>query len=152
MNYTTVKNPKWANAAHTMINCEVDFDDLVEDFVPFAAVPSGDYEHSHEIFARCVAGDFGPIADYVPPPDKTGEAALEWVRAKRDELLQTQVDPVVTNPLRWADLSAEKQAEWTDYRRALLNITTDYPSPIYQWNEIMKQYEEKNVVWPTKPE
>ena len=68
MNYTDVKNPQWANAEHTAINCEVDFDDLREEYVPFTAVASGDYEHSHQIFAECVAGNDGEIAEYVAPP------------------------------------------------------------------------------------
>jgi hypothetical protein len=67
MKYTQVKNPVWANAEHTLIQCEVDFDDLVEEFVPFGAVASGDYEHTHQIFAECVAGNYGSIAEYVPP-------------------------------------------------------------------------------------
>ena len=68
MKYTQVKNPQWANAEHTVINCEVDFDDLREELVPFSAVASGDYEHSHQIFAECVAGNYGAIAEYVEPP------------------------------------------------------------------------------------
>lgn len=68
MNYSKVINPKWANAEHTAIECMVDFDDLSEELVPFTAVAEGDYPHTHEIFARCVAGDFGPIAEYVAPP------------------------------------------------------------------------------------
>jgi hypothetical protein len=36
--------------------------------VPFAANASGDYEHSHQIFAECVAGKYGVIAEYVTPP------------------------------------------------------------------------------------
>ena len=68
MKYTQVKNPQWANAEHTVINCDVDFDDLREELVPFSAVASGDYEHSHQIFAECVAGNYGAIAEYVEPP------------------------------------------------------------------------------------
>lgn len=68
MKYTQVKNPQWANAEHTQINCEVDFDDLREELVPFTAVASGDYEHSHQIFAECIAGQYGEIAEYVAPP------------------------------------------------------------------------------------
>lgn len=67
MKYTQVRNPVWANAEHTLIQCEVDFDDLTEEFVPFGAVASGDYAHAHQIFAECVAGNYGPIAEYVPP-------------------------------------------------------------------------------------
>jgi hypothetical protein len=68
MKYTQVSNPQWANAEHTAINCDVDFDDLREELVPFTAVASGDYPHSHQIFAECVAGNYGPIAEYVAPP------------------------------------------------------------------------------------
>jgi hypothetical protein len=84
MNYTKVLNPQWANAEHTAINCDVDFDDLREELVPFTAVASGDYEHSHQIFAECVAGNYGaiaeyvepPVPEYVPPPQPTKEELL----------------------------------------------------------------------------
>ena len=69
MKYTRVLNPSWANAEHTSINCDVDFDDLKEGLVQFSAVASGDYEHSHKIFAECVAGNYGEIAEYVAPPE-----------------------------------------------------------------------------------
>ena len=68
MKYTQVFNPQWANAQHTAINCEVDFDDIREELVPFTAVASGDYEHSHQIFAECLSGQYGEIAEYVAPP------------------------------------------------------------------------------------
>jgi hypothetical protein len=71
MKYTQVKNPQWANLEHTLINCEVNFDDLREELVPFTAVASGDYEHAHQIFDECVAGQYGEIAEYVAPPAPT---------------------------------------------------------------------------------
>ena len=67
MSYTQVKNLQWANAEHTVINCEVNFDSQAQEFVPFTAVASGDYEYTHQIFAECVAGNYGHIAEYVPP-------------------------------------------------------------------------------------
>ena len=67
MSYTQVKNPQWANAEHTAIVCEVNFDSQAEEFVPFTAVASGDYEYTHQIFAECVAGNYGNIAAYVTP-------------------------------------------------------------------------------------
>jgi hypothetical protein len=89
MKYTQVLNPQWANAEHTAINCDVDFDDLREELVPFTAVASGDYEHSHQIFAECVAGNYGVIAEYVappvveytPPPTPTKEELLAQIQA-----------------------------------------------------------------------
>lgn len=89
MKYTQVLNPTWANAEHTAINCDVDFDDLREELVPFTAVASGDYEHSHQIFAECVAGNYGeiaeyvapPVPEYVPPPQPTKEQLLAQLQA-----------------------------------------------------------------------
>ena len=84
MKYTDIKNPKWTNAEHTAIDCEVDFDDLREEYVPFTALPSGDYEHSHQIFTECVEGKWGqiaeytapPVPEYVPPPAPTKEELM----------------------------------------------------------------------------
>ena len=151
MKFKTVKNPKWSNFEQTVIECEVDFDDLVEEFVPFAAVASGDYPHTHEIFARCIAGEFGAVAPYTPPADITGEDALVMVRADRDRILATEVDPIVSNPLRWNDLTAEQQNAWATYRRALLDITTTHPNPSYVWNEAEKRHVLTNCTFPTKP-
>ena len=67
MNYTNVKNPIWANAEHTVINCEVDFDDLKEEFVPFSADLKDSYAHTKQIFNECVEGKWGVIAEYVAP-------------------------------------------------------------------------------------
>ena len=61
------------------------------------------------------------------------------VRAQRNDLLTLRVDPLVCNPLRWADLTSDQQAEWTLYRRALLDITAQSGFPT-------------NITWPTKPE
>lgn len=52
------------------------------------------------------------------------QAAKETaVRAVRNQYLVEYVDSVVSNPLRWADMSAEEQTQITDYRRYLLDYT-----------------------------
>jgi len=61
------------------------------------------------------------------------------VKDERSFLLTNFVDPLVTNPLRWEELTPEKQQEWRDYRQALLNITDQEGYP-------------HNVVWPAQPE
>jgi len=66
--YSQVKNPKWANPEHTAIDCEVDFGHLDDEFVPFTADPNDVMEYSKTIFDECVAGNYGPIAEYVAPP------------------------------------------------------------------------------------
>lgn len=133
MKYTTVINPVWANAEHTIINCNVDFDDLSEETVPFAAVASGDYPHTHEIFARCVAGEFGPIAEYVPPPPPTTEELATAARAERNRLLTE------TDWTQAADVPQATKDLWAPYRQALRDVPhqqSGFPT---------------DIVWPTKP-
>jgi len=60
------------------------------------------------------------------------------IREQRDEKLLQEVDPVVTNPLRWAELTEDKQAEWTQYRTDLLNLPAQSGFP-------------NTITWPTKP-
>jgi len=79
------------------------------------------------------------LAAYVPPTQEELDAqAAASVRAQRDNLLRGVVDPIVSNPLRWADMTAEQQAAWTAYRTALLDITDQAGFP-------------HSVTWPTKP-
>tara|TARA_B110000483_G_scaffold143606_1_gene171513 strand:+ start:610 stop:1017 length:408 start_codon:yes stop_codon:yes gene_type:complete len=66
------------------------------------------------------------------------EEATNIARDKRDTLLQTEVDPLVTNPLRWAELTTEQQNAWTQYRTDLLNVPQQSGFP-------------HSVTFPTKP-
>lgn len=59
------------------------------------------------------------------------EAKKESVRETRDFYLEKYVDPVVSNPLRWADMSEEEKKEYSDYRKYLL----DYPESSEDWYE-----------------
>jgi hypothetical protein len=62
----------------------------------------------------------------------------DQVRRKRDNILTTVVDPLVSNPFRWADLTADKQTEWSQYRTDLLAVPQQAGFP-------------NNITWPTKP-
>jgi len=64
--------------------------------------------------------------------------APQRAREQRDLILSTEVDPIVSNTLRWNDMTDAKQTEWTNYRQALLDI------------EDLEGYPD-NITWPTKP-
>jgi hypothetical protein len=68
MPYEKARSPRWANPAQTVIELEVDFSFLVDEWVPFAASPDDGTIYGPELFARAVAGDFGVISPYVAPP------------------------------------------------------------------------------------
>ena len=79
------------------------------------------------------------FAAYVPPTQEELDAeAAGGVRSIRNSKLSTEVDPLVSNPLRWADLTTEEQDDWAQYRLDLLGITDQAGFPY-------------NVTWPTKP-
>jgi len=76
---------------------------------------------------------------YIPPTQAELDAiAAQDVRAKRDRILATVVDPLVSNPLRWADMTPATQQAWADYRRALLDVPQQVGFP-------------NAVDWPTQP-
>lgn len=75
-------------------------------------------------------------AAYTPP---SYEEQAFMVRQQRDYLLRTEVDPIVTNVLRWGALTDAAKAAWATYRTALLDISAQSGFPY-------------SVVWPTKPE
>ena len=60
------------------------------------------------------------------------------IRQERHFLLVNDVDPIVTNPIRWGELTSDKQAEWTQYRIDLLNVPQQSGFP-------------NDITWPTKP-
>lgn len=60
-------------------------------------------------------------------------------RIQRDEKLVSEVDPIASNNLRWAELTSEKQAEWTQYRTNLLNVPQQSGFPT-------------SISWPSKPD
>lgn len=133
MNYRNAKR-----IANGWIDCEIEHE--THGWIPFTCDPE-DTGALFDVAALHAQMDADPAtAPYVPPTQEELDAtAATAVRQQRDTILVTQVDPIVSNPLRWADLSAEQQAAWAAYRRALLDITAQAGFP-------------HSVTWPTKPE
>ena len=107
-------------------------------WIPYTLDPTDtDTTIDNDAVMALIGNDF---TAYVPPTQaELDAAAAAQVRAERDNRLVTEVDPIVTNPLRWADLTAAKQAEWTQYRTDLLNVPDQAGFP-------------NSITWPTKPE
>ena len=73
MNYSSVRNLVWVNPEQTMFNCTVDFEGVGE--VEFSCSVSDSVDHAQEIWAKAMAGEFGEIAAYVPPPPQPESTA-----------------------------------------------------------------------------
>jgi len=68
---------------------------------------------------------------------------MRQLRLERDRILKEEVDPIVSNNLRWNEMTTEKQTEWSNYRTALLNLPADQTPT----DEALS-----NITFPTKPE
>lgn len=66
---TSLTNPQWANVEHTRIDCQITTSQFGDEVLPFTADQNDVEAHGRAIFADIVAGTYGPIAEYVAPPE-----------------------------------------------------------------------------------
>ena len=67
------------------------------------------------------------------------EAELAEAARMHRNFLLGEMDSILSNPLRWNAMSSDKQAEWTTYRQALLDVPAQSGFP-------------ETISWPTKPD
>jgi hypothetical protein len=65
---TSLTNPRWVNAEQTMIDCEITTSQFGDEVLPFTANANDVEAHGRGIFADIVAGNYGEIGAYMPPP------------------------------------------------------------------------------------
>jgi len=132
---TEVRNAQSLNIENTMFDVEINHPEF--GWIPYGLNPDDtDMTVDNSVLLGLIGSDY---AAYVAPTQAeldTGLAAS--LRYERDQKLVEEVDPIVTNPLRWAELTDAKQAEWTQYRTDLLNLPAQAGFP-------------NTVTWPTKP-
>lgn len=66
---TSVTNPVWSNTEHTTIDCFITTSQFGDEVLPFTADQNDVEAHGRAIFADLVAGKYGPIGEYVAPPE-----------------------------------------------------------------------------------
>lgn len=71
------------------IDLEVETDRF--GWVPFTASPDDAEDFGRELYARAIAGEFGAVADYVPPPDPQPPT-----QAELDAIADEVADAVIT--------------------------------------------------------
>ena len=62
---TSLKNPRWANAERTMIDCEITTSQFGNEVLPFTAYQYDVEPHGQAIFKDIVDGAYGDIAKFV---------------------------------------------------------------------------------------
>ena len=129
---TEVRNAQAMNPENTQFDLEINHPDY--GWIPYSLTPwDTDMTVDNTALLSLIGTDFAPFSQ-ADHDVRIGS----FVRDQRDVKLKQEVDPVVSNPLRWADLSEQEQTEVATYRTALLDVPQQSGFP-------------HNVTWPTKP-
>jgi hypothetical protein len=62
-----VKNLQWEDEAHTVFSCIAKYEEFDEEH-PTGVNPTDSYAHIKQIWNKGLAGEYGTISEYVPPP------------------------------------------------------------------------------------
>ena len=132
---TQVRNAQSLNVENTAYDVEINHPDY--GWIPYTLDPTDtDMTIDNNAVMSLISTNF---TSYVAPTQAELDAELEAnLRSQRDQKLVEELDPIVTNPLRWAELTSDKQTEWTQYRTNLLNVPQQSGFPT-------------NATWPDKP-
>ena len=132
INITEIRNAVSTNDDNTEFELEINHPEY--GWIPYAL-------HSHDTdntidnsqLLALIGDNFTQLSQEIKDER---EASLQ--RHERDVILETVVDPLVSNPLRWAELTTEQQNAWAQYRIDLLNVPQQSGFP-------------NNITFPTKP-
>ena len=130
-----VRNARSLQADNQRFDVEINHPEL--GWIPYTLDPSDtDMTIDNTELRSLIGSDFAP---YVPPTQEELDAeAAASVRSERNRRLVSEVDPIVSNPLRWADLSSQEQSDVSAYRLALLDVPQQSGFP-------------STISWPAKP-
>ena len=131
MEVISARNPVWVNAEHTCIDLYVLFSHLPNE-IPFTSHPEDPEAHGRDIYNRALAGEFGEVAEYVPPPPPTIEEQSVIERQNRDQLISN------TDWTQASDIPQSTKDKWASYRQLLRDVPQQEGFPF-------------NIVWPEKP-
>jgi len=131
---TQVRNAASLQSDNACIDVEINHPKY--GWIPYSLNPADtDTTIDNDEIMALIGTDF---AAYVAPTQAELDAAeSESVRSHRDALL-SEMDAIVSNPLRWSALDADTQAAWATYRQALLDVPQQAGFP-------------DSVIWPTQP-
>lgn len=110
-----VANAQWADAAHTAIRCDVQFNEI-DGANPFCASADDPMDYGAQLFADLAAGKYGAIAEYVAPPTpvpqrvSAAQGGIALINANLMDAVQAAVNAADTPAtVKWA---WERAQDW----------------------------------------
>jgi hypothetical protein len=132
---TEVRNA--ASLQSDNLRMDVEINHPQHGWIPYTVDPADtDTTIDNDAVMALIGSDF--TAYVAPTQAELDTEAAAQVRGARNSILATVVDPLVSNPLRWSDLTSDKQAEWSQYRTDLLSVPQQAGFP-------------NTINWPTEP-
>lgn len=129
---TEIRNAVSQNDDNTVFDLEINHPEY--GWIPYSLYPDdSDDTIDNTALLALIGTNFTTLTQAEKDERKSNE-----VRSERNSLLENKVDPIVANPLRWAELTTEQQNAWTQYRTDLLNVPQQEGFPY-------------NVTFPTEP-
>lgn len=126
LEYGEVTSLQYADAMNTWVNAQVEF--LLSDLgvLPYTLGPNDVTPHGMQIYADVLAGKYGPIAPYEPPPiEELSAAARLWrdselsnsqwlVERHRDEVDTGAATTLTTAQYRALQVYRQKLRDWPE--------------------------------------
>lgn len=130
-----IRNAQSLNDDNTIFDLEMNHPQF--GWIPYTLKPDDpDGSISNEELLSMIGSNY---AAYVPPTSEEIIAKqAAQARVERDRQLRDNVDVMVSNSLRWNELTDDQRTEWTNYRTALLGVPQQSGFP-------------QNINWPTIP-
>ena len=130
---TEIRNAVSINAENTIFDLEINHPDF--GWIPYSLNPDdSDNTIDNSNLLNLIGSNYSAFSQL----DYDAKIAAN-VRHVRNLRLEQEVDPIVSNPLRWAEMPSEEQNTWSQYRTDLLNVPQQSGFP-------------HDVTFPTKPE
>lgn len=132
---TEVRNAVSLNEDNTRFDVEINHPQY--GWIPYSLTPEDtDQTINNNDLLVLIGSNFEA---YIPPTQQEIDAkAGAKVREQREWLLKNEVDPIVSNPLRWNEMTEDQRNMWSQYRRDLLNVPQQVGFP-------------HDINWPTSP-
>ena len=132
---TEYRNAKVMNADGSIINVEINTPN--DGWVPYTLNTADTDTTIDNSALLTLIGDDKEA--FTPLTAEQNEAELAEAARMHRNFLLGEMDSIISNPLRWNAMSSDKQAEWTTYRQALLDVPAQSGFP-------------ETISWPTKPD
>lgn len=130
---TQIRNAVSLNAENTIFDLEINHPEF--GWIPYSLHPDdSDNTIDNADLLNLIGSNYSAFSQ----SDYDAKIAAN-VRHVRNLKLEQEVDPIVSNPLRWAEMTSEEQTTWSQYRTDLLNVPQQSGFP-------------HDVTFPTKPE